>query len=71
MASKQELQEHARQPSDAGASPCCGDPYAELPPELRPAPAQKNTGLRKATCPECGLEYWTNRMTDVCLGCSS
>jgi hypothetical protein len=54
-----------------GGGPCCVDPFAELPPEQRPAPERKNTGLRKTTCPECGLVYWTNRPTEVCIHCSS
>ena len=49
---------------------CVQDPFAELPPELRPRPlGGKNTGLRKVTCPGCGLVYWTNRKTDVCVDC--
>jgi hypothetical protein len=26
-------------------------------------------GLRKVKCPACGLEYWTNRKTDLCIEC--
>jgi small redox-active disulfide protein 2 len=26
-------------------------------------------GLRKATCPVCGLAYWTNRDVDLCNAC--
>ena len=48
---------------------CVQAPYADLPPELRPKPVQKNGGLRKATCPGCGLVYWTNRKTDLCVEC--
>jgi hypothetical protein len=48
---------------------CCSDPFVGLPPELRPKPAAKNDGLRKVTCPRCGLEYWTNRKTEVCMAC--
>ena len=48
---------------------CCGDPYAGLPPEVRPAPATRNDGLRQATCPRCGLVYTTNRGTNVCIKC--
>lgn len=58
--------------AQTGATPkgcCCGDPYASLPAELRPKPAVKNAGLRQATCPTCGLVYWTNRETDVCIRC--
>jgi hypothetical protein len=47
---------------------CMSDPFASLPPELRP---RKNTrdGLRKVACPGCGLVYWTNRKTDLCMMC--
>jgi small redox-active disulfide protein 2 len=27
------------------------------------------SGLRKVICPVCGLNYWTNRDTDVCSDC--
>ena len=60
--------------SKPGAAPgkpqcsCVTDPFASLPPELRP---RKNTmgGLRKVTCPGCSLVYWTNRKTDLCTDC--
>lgn len=26
-------------------------------------------GLRKVTCPGCGLVFWTNRNTDLCIEC--
>jgi hypothetical protein len=45
------------------------DPFATLPPELRPAKQLKNSLLRKATCPGCGLVYRTNRATDLCVDC--
>jgi len=48
---------------------CVQDPFADLPPELRPRPGQKIGGLRKVTCPGCGLVYWTNRTTDLCVEC--
>jgi hypothetical protein len=48
---------------------CAQDPFASLPPELRPQPAPKKNGLRKVTCPGCGLVYWTNRKIDVCPTC--
>jgi len=48
---------------------CVQDPFADLPPELRPRPVQKIGGLRKVTCPGCGLVYWTNRKTDLCVEC--
>ena len=48
---------------------CIQDPYADLPPELRPKPVQKMGDLRKVACPGCGLVYWTNRKSDLCLEC--
>ncbi len=48
---------------------CVQDPFAVLPPELRPKVEPKKGGLRKATCPGCGLTYWTNRATDLCIDC--
>jgi len=48
---------------------CVQDPYADLPPQLRPKPVQKIGGLRKVTCPICGFVYWTNRKTDLCVNC--
>lgn len=54
------------------SSPICTceqDPFTYLPPELRPKPVKKISGLRKVTCPGCGLTYWTNRNTDLCNEC--
>jgi small redox-active disulfide protein 2 len=53
---------------------CVSDPFADLPPELRPAGGdeaakQQRFGLRKVTCPGCGLVYTTNRATDLCIDC--
>ncbi len=47
---------------------CITDPFLSLPPELRPRPKKKSS-LRKVTCPGCGLVYWTNRETDLCMEC--
>ena len=47
---------------------CNRDPFAGLPPEMRPR-KDPMPGLRKAVCPVCGLNYWTNRNTDVCSDC--
>ena len=48
---------------------CVQDPFAGLPPELRPRPVEPMRGLRKVICPGCGQVYWTNRKTDVCVEC--
>ena len=48
---------------------CVADAFADLPPELRPQQAPRMGGLRKVSCPGCGLAYWTNRETDVCMDC--
>lgn len=47
---------------------CMRNPFANLPPEMRPKP-QKKSSLRETTCTVCGLEYWTNRSTNVCFDC--
>ena len=47
---------------------CNRDPFASLPPEMRPR-KDVMSGLRKVTCPVCGLNYWTNRDTDICSDC--
>ncbi len=51
------------------ACSCMRDPFADLPPELRPKPQSLMGGLRKVTCPGCGLVHWTNRSTDLCMDC--
>lgn len=48
---------------------CIQDPFAALPPDLRPTRQRKKSLLRKVTCPGCGLVYWTNRPTDLCVDC--
>ncbi len=48
---------------------CLRDPFADLPPELRPRPRPAMGNLRQVTCPGCGLQYWTNRSTDLCIAC--
>lgn len=48
---------------------CKQDPFAALPPELHPTSQRENSLLHKITCPGCGLVYWTNRMTDLCVDC--
>ena len=55
--------------SDKPAGCACNrDPFAGLPPEMRPR-KDSMSGLRKVVCPVCGLNYWTNRDTDVCSDC--
>jgi hypothetical protein len=48
---------------------CGRDLFADLPPELRPKQLPNIGGLRQVICPGCGLKYWTNRATDVCMDC--
>lgn len=55
-----------------GQSPLCScvkDPFAALPPELRPRQRSWMDGFRKVTCPGCGSQFWTNRKTDLCVDC--
>jgi hypothetical protein len=47
---------------------CVKDAFAALPPGLRPRP-KKQHSLRQVTCPECGLDYWTNRSVNLCIKC--
>jgi hypothetical protein len=68
-----EDQEHPnkRVPTDQkkpGCS-CVSDPFANLPPELRPKGQPDSSSLRKVTCPGCGKVYWTNRKVDICFEC--
>jgi hypothetical protein len=39
--------------------------------DLLRATRLKRDWLRKATCPSCKKEYWTNRETDYCFNCES
>ena len=55
--------------SDQPGCSCLSDPFAELPPEARPPSKPPMGKLRQVTCPGCGLEYWTNRATDLCSAC--
>ena len=48
---------------------CMQDEYSALPPELRPKKKTWKTGLRKAHCMGCWLEYWTNQKDDLCMNC--
>lgn len=55
---------------DSGAEcSCTSDPFASLPPELRPGEQPRKGLLRDVTCPGCGLKYRTNRATDLCIKC--
>jgi small redox-active disulfide protein 2 len=55
-------------PADNAGCACSRDPFADLPPEMRPS-SDPMRGLRKTTCPVCGLAYWTNRDVDLCNDC--
>ena len=50
---------------------CVKDPLSDLPPDLRPRAKNTMGDLRKVTCPGCGLVYWTNRKTDLCVDCEN
>jgi hypothetical protein len=61
----------APQPKDQSESKCScfQDPFAILPPEVRPPQRTWMDDLRQVTCPGCGFQYWTNRKTDLCVDC--
>lgn len=63
-----EKTEDKAKPALPGCS-CVSDPFAGLPPEMRPRPKSNTGNLRQVTCPGCGLKYWTNRSTDLCISC--
>ena len=48
---------------------CLSNPFAKLPPGVHPRLKPRLGNLRQVTCPGCELEYWTNRLTDLCLDC--
>jgi len=54
--------------SRQGPCTCMKDGFAALPPEVRPRPKKKSS-LRKVKCPGCGLTYWTNRDSNLCMDC--
>jgi hypothetical protein len=54
--------------SPAGCN-CTPDLFGDLPPELRPAAKPAMGKLRHVICPDCGLVYWTNLSTDLCVDC--
>lgn len=61
--------EHKPSDDKPAVCACVQDPFAALPPELRPKSKPTMGGLRKVTCPGCGVVYWTNRGTDLCMAC--
>ncbi len=61
-------QEAGKSGGSPAACTCGKDAFAALPPELRPR-TQKKGSLRQVTCPGCGLVYWTNRTTEMCMEC--
>jgi len=50
---------------------CTADPFTSLPVELQPKQKTWKSNLRKATCPGCGLTFWTNRQTELCIECEN
>ena len=59
-----------KEPGELPPTCSCGrDPFADLPPELRPKQVRNIGGLRQVVCLGCGLKYWTNRAADVCMDC--
>lgn len=72
---QEKAQSRQSKPDPAGTTPadcsCIQDPFAALPPEMRPKPKSEMGGLRKVKCPGCGRQYWTNRETDLCFECEN
>jgi hypothetical protein len=66
-----EPQDEQERPDEAALASCSctQDPFSELPAELRPRQRSWKEGLRKVTCPGCGMNYWTSRKTDLCPNC--
>jgi hypothetical protein len=49
---------------------CCSqNPYDALPPTLQPKNKTWKTRFLQVTCPDCGLDYWTDREIDHCNEC--
>lgn len=68
--SEKETELNDKQPGEnSGSCPCAEDPFAAMPPELRPRPKNHSGDLRQVTCPGCGQVFWTNRNTDLCFDC--
>lgn len=63
------MTEERQEKGEQGVCSCVSDPFSSLPPELRPRPKPKKSGLRQVTCPSCGLNYWTSRSGDICIQC--
>ena len=57
------------EPAKQSYCPVCHDPFSDLPPELRPPLGNDMGDLRRITCPGCGIVYWTNRKTNLCVEC--
>jgi hypothetical protein len=65
------MSEDEEEAGEALSGCCCHiDPFAALPPEERPRGKPPMGNLRHVICPVCGLEYWTNRVSDVCPQCA-
>jgi len=58
-----------RAPGKPPLCTCVKDPFTDLPPDLRPRTTKTMGPLHKVTCPGCGLVFWTNRKTDLCIDC--
>lgn len=48
---------------------CVQNPFDSLPPEIRPTNRSWKSKFRQVICPGCGLSYWTNISSDLCLVC--
>lgn len=58
-----------RVPEMAARCTCGKELHLDPPPEAGARKAQGKSDLRQITCPACGMPYWTNRRTDLCIDC--
>lgn len=69
MAHQEKNPKNAQKDQQPPTCSCVKDPYAELPPGLRPQNKTWKSNFRHVICPGCGLDYWTNITGDLCMDC--
>jgi hypothetical protein len=68
---EQPKEESPVRPAQLASCDCAADPYAALPPELRPKRRSWKAGFRKVTCLDCGTTFWTNAEKVCCPKCGA